>query len=268
MDYLHLQGAQILLDCYAATKQAQKAKEVVEELASMNSPKAPTNWDWEVLALKAKAAEIDSRKLDALMLYRSALDVRGPYKGSGEDELAQNAERLWKELGGTQEGLGAASQKKKPAESTEGRWERSKNSLPAFSLSAINGKTWSMAKLKGKALIINLWATWCGPCVLEHPEFQKLYDKLKNRSDVAVLSLSIDEDIGKIAPYVTKHRYTFPVLPALDMVRSMNSNLTVPQIWLVTPQGKLEWEQIGYSAQDAQWQQTVLAKLEELLKKP
>jgi thiol-disulfide isomerase/thioredoxin len=268
MDYLHLQGARILLDCYAATKQAQKAKEVVEELASMNSAKAPTNYDWEVLGLKAQAAEIDGRKLDALMLYRSAIDERGPYKGIGEDSLAQNAERLWKELGGTQEGIGAGPQKKKLAESTEGRWERSKSSLPAFSLSDINGKTWSMAKLMGKAAVINVWATWCGPCIAEHPEFQKLYDKLKNRTDVAVLSFSIDEDIGKVAPYMAKHRYTFPVLPALDLVSSVKSNLAVPQIWLVTPQGKLGWEQIGYSTEDTKWQETVLLKLEELLKKP
>ena len=115
--------------------------------------------------------------------------------------------------------------------------------------------------------MINIWATWCGPCVAEHPEFQKVYDRLKNRDDIAVLSFNVDEDIGKVVPYMTKNRYTFPVLPAGDLVNSVKPSLAIPQNWLVSPEGKLEWEQTGYSIDDTKWQDEIVAKIEELLKK-
>ena len=119
-----------------------------------------------------------------------------------------------------------------------------------------------MVSLGGKALLINVWATWCGPCVAEHPEFQKLYEKLKNRKDFAVLSFNMDEDIGKVAPYIAKHHYTFPVIPARDLVNSIKPSIILPQNWLVNPKGKLEWEQIGYSREETDWQDKVIAKME------
>jgi thiol-disulfide isomerase/thioredoxin len=157
--------------------------------------------------------------------------------------------------------------KKKIAESTDGRWERSKSALPPFSLKDLEGKSWSLAKLPGKAILINVWATWCGPCVAEHPEFQKLYERLKNRSDIVVLTFNVDEDLGKVAPYVARHHYTFPVIPAVELVNTVKANLAIPQNWLVSPEGKLEWEQLGYSADDSKWQDTMMAKIEELLMK-
>jgi thiol-disulfide isomerase/thioredoxin len=267
MDRTRIEGAHLLLNCYAATKQPQKAKEVLAELASIDSSKEPKNW--EMMSLRAQAAEIEGRRLDALMMYRSALDTRGanPSRTGERDRLADNFQRLWKQMGGTQDGLGLPVAKKKIAESTESRWERSKSTLPLFSLKDFDGKNWSLAKLGGKALLINVWATWCGPCVAEHPEFQKVYDKLKDRSDIAVLSFNVDEDIGKVVPYMTKHRYTFPVLPAADLVNSVKPSLAIPQNWLVSPEGKLEWEQTGYSADDTKWREGIIAKIEELLKK-
>jgi thiol-disulfide isomerase/thioredoxin len=267
MDRTRIDGAHLLLDCYAATKQPQKSKEVLAELASIDSSKEPKNW--EMMSLRAQAAEIEGRKLDALMMYRSALDMRGanPSTTDERDRLADNFQRLWRQMGGTQEGLGLPVGKKKIHELTNSQWERSKSILPSFSLKDFDGKNWSLAKLGGKALLINVWATWCGPCVAEHREFQKVYDKLKDRGDIAVLSFNVDEDIGIVVPYMTQHRYTFPVLPAADMVNSVKPSLTIPQNWLVSPDGKLEWEQTGYSVDDSKWQDGIIAKMEELLKK-
>jgi thiol-disulfide isomerase/thioredoxin len=267
MDFLHVEAAHILLDCYAVTKQLHKAKEVLAEFASSDTSKAPMSH--EVLSLRAQVSEMEGRKLDALMMYRSALEARGQFtQSSGErDKLSENVQRLWKEMGGTQEGLGLPAAKRKPAESSEGHWERSKSSLPSFSLKDLNGKNWDLTKLAGKTLLINVWATWCGPCIAEHPEFQKIYEKLKARSDIAVLSFNIDEDIGKVSPYITKHHYTFPVILAADLVNEFKPSLVIPQNWLVNRAGKLAWEQMGYNASDKNWQEEILTKLEEMAKK-
>jgi hypothetical protein len=104
---------------------------------------------------------------------------------------------------------------------------------------------------------------WCGPCVAEHREFQKLYDKLKDRSDVSVLSFNVDENLGSVAPYMAEHKYTFPAIPAKEVVDAVVPEAALPRNWFVSPKGKIEWEQIGFGS-DPMWGETMLAKLEEV----
>ncbi len=66
---------------------------------------------------------------------------------------------------------------------------------------------------------------------------------------------------------MTKHHYSFPVISASDVVHSVKPSLTIPQNWLVSPEGKLEWEQTGYSPDDKTWPDGIISRLEELLKK-
>ncbi|MCL5745379.1 MAG: TlpA family protein disulfide reductase, partial [Acidobacteria bacterium] len=202
------------------------------------------------------------------LMYRAALEIRpsGQAPAAGrKDPLADNVERLWKELGGTSAARALLTDRTKAQEAAESRWERPQKPLPAFTLSDLEGKTWKLASLEGKAVLINLWATWCGPCRSEHPEFQKLYDKLKDRSDITVISLSVDTDLGQIAPYMKENKYTFPVLPAYDFVNAYLPLIAIPQNWLLDPAGKLQWIQVGYDG-DPKWQQMITAKLDELLK--
>lgn len=58
----------------------------------------------------------------------------------------------------------------------------------------INGKNVNLSSLKGKVLYIDLWATWCGPCMQEMPHSEKLKEKYQGNPDVAFISLSIDDD--------------------------------------------------------------------------
>jgi thiol-disulfide isomerase/thioredoxin len=150
---------------------------------------------------------------------------------------------------------------------SEIRWETPRNPLPAFSLVDLGGKTWKLADLNGKATLINVWATWCGPCRAEHPEFQKLYDLIKDRSDRAILSLNVDEEAGLAARYMAENHYTFPVLfgkMVLEAV-SREGGVAIPQIWFVAPSAKPQFLQLGYGA-DPHWSTTMAAKLQELLK--
>ena len=78
-------------------------------------------------------------------------------------------------------------------ESAEGGWERPKKEPPAFQLADLSGKSWKFKQPERKALLINLWATWCGSCQAELPKRQKLYDSLKARTDVQVLTFNIDD---------------------------------------------------------------------------
>jgi thiol-disulfide isomerase/thioredoxin len=263
-DQLKMERARVLLDYYAAVKQTEPAKSIEAELTSLH-PSKPAMQSM-LLERRAQAAEVLGRKLDALLLYRAALEQRppGPVSPDG-DKLKENVERLWKEMGGTEAAYALFLTKPKPTEATDSRWERPKNPLPSFSVPDLEGKTWKLANLEGKVVLINLWATWCGPCRAEHPEFQKLYDKLKERPDVSVITFNVDDDLGKVAPYMTENKYTFPVLLAKEVVDQVLSAIAIPQNWFVDAKGKLQWMQIGYG-NDPKWQDGMLGKLDEMSK--
>jgi tetratricopeptide (TPR) repeat protein len=154
--------------------------------------------------------------------------------------------------------------KAKTEQAGEIRWVEPHKPLPAFTLRALDGKTWKLADLNGKVVVIDLWATWCVPCRAELPEFQKLYEQWKDRPDVAVISFNVDDDPAVIAPYVAENHYTFPVLRANALVDGYLSVAFIPQTWFLDAQGQLRWIHEGYGS-DAAWLDTMTAKLAEVL---
>ncbi len=94
------------------------------------------------------------------------------------------------------------------------------------------GRLWQKAELGGKTWLINLWATWCGPCMAELPHIQKLYEELKDRPDVGVLTLNFDMQVGKVQPFLDRKGYTFPALLASEKLKETTEQ-GIPQNWLV-----------------------------------
>ena len=243
-----LREGQWSLDAARALQKPEIARAVVEEVsASKIGGKYFQVQAWEI---RGKWAELNGKKLDALLMYRASLDSRVVgYKVRGKkDEAKEGYERLWKELGGTDSGadawLVAAAGTRAAA---DGNWERVSKDLPEAKLTDLNGKTWSLSELKGKTVLINVWATWCGPCRGEHPYLQALYDKEKDRTDVAVISMSVDDSIGDVEPYMKDKKYSFPVLFASRYVSGVTPALGVPQNWIVGADGKWEWKQEGFA---------------------
>jgi tetratricopeptide (TPR) repeat protein/peroxiredoxin len=132
----------------------------------------------------------------------------------------------------------------------------------AFNLKTFDGKTISSADLKGKIIVVNIWATWCGPCVKEMPEFQTLYKKYENNSEVAVITINSGEDAATIQKFMTEKKYDFPVLLSGEYF-SKNPVNVFPTTWFVDKHGKIVYTQIGYTkflAEEFDW------RIEELKK--
>lgn len=84
---------------------------------------------------------------------------------------------------------------------------------PDLTLKATDGKSYTLSDLRGQAVIINLWATWCQFCRAEMPAIQKLYDEYK-RQGLIVLAVNstVQDDASAIAPFAAQYGLTFPIL--------------------------------------------------------
>jgi thiol-disulfide isomerase/thioredoxin len=217
---------------------------------------------------RARLASIENRMQDALAFYQLSLHTRVESlqysEGKLRDDLMDEARTLWKQMGGTSAAWTVWSSPL-PSQVTaraQGTWEKPKKTLPDFALSDLSGKTWRLNDLKGKVLLINVWATWCGPCREELPRLEQLYEQLHGRSDIQVLALDIDEDVGQVAPYVKDKKYTFPVIPAYALVNdALDWYVPIPQNWIIDSNGKWLLTQFGYDEED-NWAQLMMQKLE------
>jgi len=217
---------------------------------------------------RARLESIQKHPQDALAYYQLALLTRvaapKAYEGKLHDDLTDEARALWKAQGGTETAWAVWSKPQGGAEQeVEGRWEKPTKTIPAFELSDMTGKTWRLKELGGKTLLINLWATWCGPCQAELPSLEKFYERNKDRSDIQVLTFDLDEDLGVVAPFVKEKGFTFPVLPAFSTVVSLLDGFAIPQTWLVDPHGVWQWKQIGWGGgSEADFEKDMLQRVD------
>ncbi len=118
--------------------------------------------------------------------------------------------------------------------------------LPDFTLPDLQGNQVQLSALRGKVIFMNIWATWCPPCVEEMPTMQRLYDRLHHRG-LEVLAISIDT-LGAqvVAPFMQQYQLTFPALldPAARIQRLYRTS-GVPESFIVNKRGLLVEKIIG-----------------------
>jgi len=112
-----------------------------------------------------------------------------------------------------------------------------------FTLTDLEGKSWSLQALHGKVVLVNFWATWCPPCRKEMPDLDKLYQEFKDQG-LLILAIS-DEEITKVQPFIAEHHYTYPIL--LDPGSKVHKLFVVegiPKSFVYDRNGKLVAEAI------------------------
>ena len=116
---------------------------------------------------------------------------------------------------------------------------KDKTSSVNFTLEDLNGKKVSLSDYKGKAVMLNFWATWCPPCRREMPSMEKLYSKI-NKAGFEILAVNIQEDKKTVSDFVSKNKYTFPVLLDTEAeAASIYQIRTIPTTFLVDKKGYL-----------------------------
>jgi peroxiredoxin len=109
----------------------------------------------------------------------------------------------------------------------------------------MNGKTVSLADYKGKVILLNFWATWCGPCKLEIPEFVRAYQEHKDKG-LVVLGVSIDDTPDQLKAFAPKWKINYPMLLNQDDVEQAYGPIYgVPVSFFIGRDGLICRKQMG-----------------------
>jgi len=107
-----------------------------------------------------------------------------------------------------------------------------------FTLTDLQGHSWTLKELHGKVVLVNFWATWCPPCRKEMPDLERLHNELGPRG-LVILAIS-DEETAKVEPFIAEHKFDYPIL--LDPGRKVNDLFHVegiPKSFVYDREGKL-----------------------------
>jgi len=117
---------------------------------------------------------------------------------------------------------------------------------PDFALPSLDGSNLRLQEQRGRVVMINFWATWCGPCRVEMPHLSRLYEKYRG-SGFTVLAVNIDEDPHKAASLAKQLGMRFPVLLDTEKKVSRLYDLsTMPSTILIDRDGRVRYITRGY----------------------
>ena len=117
---------------------------------------------------------------------------------------------------------------------------------PDFTLRSMDGQNLRLQEQRGRVVMVNFWATWCGPCQQEMPHLNRLYEKYR-ASGFVLLGVNVDEDTRNAAAVATKMGLKFPVLPDADKRVSKQYDLSaMPSTVLIDRDGKVRHVHRGY----------------------
>jgi len=119
---------------------------------------------------------------------------------------------------------------------------------PDFTLRSVGGSNLRLAEQRGQVVLVNFWASWCGPCRQEMPQLDRLYQKYRS-SGFVLLGVNVDDDARKAGDVAAKLGVTFPVLLDTDKAVSKLYDLsTMPSTVIIDRDGKVRYLHRGYLA--------------------
>jgi peroxiredoxin len=123
---------------------------------------------------------------------------------------------------------------------------KDRKAAPEFSLRDAQGTELKLSDYGGKVVLLNFWATWCGPCRIEIPWFVEFENTYRDRG-FAVVGVSMDEDGWQgVRPYIKQHQINYPVVLGADTVAQRYGGIeSLPTTLLVDREGKIASRHVG-----------------------
>jgi thiol-disulfide isomerase/thioredoxin len=131
-----------------------------------------------------------------------------------------------------------------------------------WELKTLDGDKADLGTYKGKAIFLNIWATWCGPCVAEMPSIDRLAANPRLK-DVAFLCISVDQSLESVQRFVKEHGLRMTVLWSSGPVPDAFATDGIPATFFIAPDGRIVRREIG----SQEWDRTDAADVLEKLAK-
>lgn len=224
------------------------------------------NNDPELMFEYVRCLVAADRQKDALPVYEKILASM-----PATDEITDGYKRAYIKVNGSMDGFDAKlkqfSKSAFAAKYDELKQAMKNKAMKNFTISDLAGKNVELEKLKGKVVVLDFWAIWCGPCKQSFPFLQKVHDKYKDASDVVIYAVNTFErssgDARKkaVEKFINDNKYTMPVLLD-DDVAATNGITSIPTQFIIDKQGMLQFVGVGFEG--PQMVETLSQKIEVL----
>ena len=194
----------------------------------------------------------------ALGKWDAAADAWADSFVSGDAKRPEDLEAMraaWRKTHGEEKGAG---ERLLAAHDRFNQWNESKiarlrqydrNALkgkPAeFVVTGVSGEKLALSSLQGKVVVLDFWATWCGPCRVQHPLYDKVKERFAGRNDVEFVYLNTDEDKSLVAPFLEANRWSKNVYFEDGLSRLLNVS-SIPTTVILNKRGEISSRMNGF----------------------
>ena len=126
------------------------------------------------------------------------------------------------------------------------------NLAPDFQLDSLDGQPVSLSDFRGNPVLLNFWASWCGPCKSEMPYIQRIHEEWSGKG-LVILAVDIGESSATVSEFVEKYALSFMVLLDIDQEVALKYNVrNIPTTFFIDKSGKIQDMKIGAFSSEAE----------------
>ena len=126
------------------------------------------------------------------------------------------------------------------------------DAAPVFKIDTDEGLEFALGDQRGKVVLVNLFATWCGPCLQELPHLQELWNEHKHRTDFALIVIGREETDEQVKAFKKKRGFSFPMAADPEgAVFSLFAKELIPRTYIISRDGKVCWSITGFAGEES-----------------
>lgn len=130
-----------------------------------------------------------------------------------------------------------------------------------FYFTDINGAVQSLNDFEGDVIFMNIWATWCPPCIAEMPSIHSLYKDFKDDENVSFILVSVDDDFEKAKKFMESRGYDLPIYHYRSKAAGTYQSTAIPTTYIISPDSEIVIQKEGFAKYDTEEFRTFLTEL-------